>query len=244
MIDYKLEQLTQRVNKHNSVVERVYHLEERAEVNQNAFSNIIVGSTTISADSKTDSLILAGSHVTITPNATNDKVTIGITKDNITSALGYTPPTTNTWRGIQNNLTSNSTTDSLSTAQSKVLKGLVDGKAAASHTHSEATTSSAGLMSATDKTRLNNLFKLTTYTATKSSLSSSGDHIFKIPHTVPSGYTTARIVSFDIGHTQLSLIRLDYDTTNVYMQVHNIYSTAISSSFTVKCTVLYIRKVI
>ena len=33
-----------------------------------------------------------------------------------------------TWRGIQNNLTSDSTTDSLSAAQGKVLKGLVDGK--------------------------------------------------------------------------------------------------------------------
>lgn len=67
-----------------------------AEVNQNAFSNVVVGSTTIAADSKTDSLTLAGSNVTLTPDATNDKVTIGITKDNVTSALGYTPPTSNT----------------------------------------------------------------------------------------------------------------------------------------------------
>lgn len=36
---------------------------------------------------------------------------------------------TNTWRGIQNNLSSDSTTDSLSAAQGKRLKGLVDGKA-------------------------------------------------------------------------------------------------------------------
>ena len=43
---------------------------------------------------------------------------------------------TNTWRGIQNNLTSNSTSDSLSAAQGKVLKGLIDGKASSSHTHS------------------------------------------------------------------------------------------------------------
>lgn len=42
-----------------------------------------------------------------------------------------------TWRGIQNNLTSGSTTDSLSAAQGKVLKGLVDGKAASSHTHTK-----------------------------------------------------------------------------------------------------------
>lgn len=49
----------------------------RAEVNQNAFSNVKVGNTTISADSKTDTLTLAaGTGVTMTPDATNDKVTI------------------------------------------------------------------------------------------------------------------------------------------------------------------------
>lgn len=42
---------------------------------------------------------------------------------------------TDTWRGIQNNLTSDSTTESLSAAQGKVLKGLVDGKANSNHTH-------------------------------------------------------------------------------------------------------------
>ena len=40
---------------------------------------------------------------------------------------------TNTWRGIQNNLTSDSTSDSLSAAQGKALKALIDGKAASSH---------------------------------------------------------------------------------------------------------------
>ena len=42
---------------------------------------------------------------------------------------------TNTWRGVQNNLTSDATDQSLSAAQGKVLKGLVDGKAASSHGH-------------------------------------------------------------------------------------------------------------
>lgn len=50
----------------------------------------------------------------------------------------------NTWRGIQDNLTSGSTTDSLSANQGKVLKGLIDGKAASSHTHNYAGSSSAG----------------------------------------------------------------------------------------------------
>lgn len=44
---------------------------------------------------------------------------------------------TNTWRGIQNNLTSDSTSDSLSAAQGKALKTLVDGKAPNGHTHTK-----------------------------------------------------------------------------------------------------------
>ena len=77
-----------------------------AEVNQNAFSNVKVGSTTVSADSKTDTLeLVAGSNVTLTPDATNDKVTI----------------------------------------------------AATDTTYSDATTSASGLMSATDKTKLNGI---------------------------------------------------------------------------------------
>ena len=77
-----------------------------AEVNQNAFSNVKVGSTTIAADAKTDTLeLVAGSNVTITPDATNDKITI----------------------------------------------------AATDTTYSEASTSAAGLMSTSDKTKLNGI---------------------------------------------------------------------------------------
>ncbi len=43
---------------------------------------------------------------------------------------------TNTWRPIQDNLTSPSTTDSLSANQGKVLKDLIDGKASSNHSHS------------------------------------------------------------------------------------------------------------
>lgn len=66
-----------------------------AEVNQNAFSNITVGSTTIAADAKTDTLtIVAGSNITLTPDATNDKLTIAATNtDTKVTAVGnhYTP---------------------------------------------------------------------------------------------------------------------------------------------------------
>lgn len=48
-----------------------------AEVNQNAFSNVVVGSTTIAADSKTDTVtFVAGSNVTLAGDAATDKITI------------------------------------------------------------------------------------------------------------------------------------------------------------------------
>lgn len=66
-----------------------------AEVNQNAFSNVKVGSTTIAADSKTDTLeLVAGGATTITPDATNDKITISSTDKSVTAAENhYTPAT-------------------------------------------------------------------------------------------------------------------------------------------------------
>ena len=143
-----------------------------AEVNQNAFAKFTIGTTTIEADAKQDTLTLvAGSNVTITPDATNDKITIAATdtvythptsgatagsygnSGNQTPGYGSTfnvpyitvnaqghitaisnktvkiPASDNTWRGIQNNLTSTSTTESLSANQGKILKGLVDNKA-------------------------------------------------------------------------------------------------------------------
>ena len=62
-----------------------------AEVNQNAFSNILVGSTTIAADAKGDTLTLvAGTNITLTPDATNDKVTITAKDTTYTNMTGAT----------------------------------------------------------------------------------------------------------------------------------------------------------
>ncbi|NPV52230.1 MAG: hypothetical protein HPY71_01755 [Firmicutes bacterium] len=50
-----------------------------AEPNQNAFSNVKVGATIISADQEQDTLeLVAGANVTLTPDAEGDKVTIGV----------------------------------------------------------------------------------------------------------------------------------------------------------------------
>jgi hypothetical protein len=57
-----------------------------AEANQMAFSNVLVGSTTIQADSITDTLtIIAGTNIALTPDATNDAVTVAVT-GKVTSA--------------------------------------------------------------------------------------------------------------------------------------------------------------
>lgn len=71
------------------------HAPSGAEVNQNAFSNVKVGTTTIAADSKTDTLELVGSNVTITPDTTNNKVTLAVA-DGTTSAKGVVQLTNST----------------------------------------------------------------------------------------------------------------------------------------------------
>lgn len=55
-------------------------VETGAEVNQNAFGNVAVGTSTLQADNKQDTLyIAAGSNVSIAADETNDKITIGLT---------------------------------------------------------------------------------------------------------------------------------------------------------------------
>lgn len=55
-------------------------MQSGAQVNQNAFSRVSVNGTNIDADSPTDALTLAaGANIVLTPDATNDKVTIAAT---------------------------------------------------------------------------------------------------------------------------------------------------------------------
>ena len=83
-----------------------------AEVNQNAFSNIAVGTTTIAADSKTDTLTLtAGSNITLTPNATSDSIEIKATNTTYSDA-------TQTTHGL------------MSTTDKKKLDGIAEGATA------------------------------------------------------------------------------------------------------------------
>ena len=76
----KISGINDTVDDINAKLEKISHIEANAEVNQNAFSKVAVGSTTIQADNKTDELIIeAGSNITLTPDAANDKITIATT---------------------------------------------------------------------------------------------------------------------------------------------------------------------
>jgi hypothetical protein len=66
----------------SSTVARGDHSHD-AYVNKNAFSNVKIGGTTISAETTQDTLeLVAGESILLTPDATNDKVTIAVTSIN------------------------------------------------------------------------------------------------------------------------------------------------------------------
>ena len=144
------------------------HAPSNAEENQNAFSNIIVGGTTIAADSKTDTLtIVAGNNVTLTPDAKNDKLTI-TAKDTV-----YTHPTY-TARGAGLYKVTVDGTGHVSEVTNVVKDDIVGlGIPAQDTTYNEATTSDAGLMSASDKTKLNGIADGANKTIVDSALSST-----------------------------------------------------------------------
>ena len=110
-----------------------------SEVNQNAFSNVVVGATTLAADTKMDTLTLvAGTNVTITPDAATDTITISANDTSVAFTEITAKPTTLSGYGI---------TDAA--ASSHV--------GATGTAHGAATTAVAGFMSSTDKTKLDGI---------------------------------------------------------------------------------------
>lgn len=170
----------------SAMVTKLNGIATGAEVNQNAFSNVTVGSTTIAADGKADTLTLvAGSNVTLTPDATNDKITIAAT-DTV-----YTHPTSAGNKHIP-----------AGGSSGQILRWSAAGTAAwgadNNTTYSNATQSAAGLMSAADKTKLDGIATgANNYTYTLPTASSSTLGGVKTTSTVTSnsGYTACPIIS-------------------------------------------------
>lgn len=98
---------------------------------------------------------------------------------------------TDTWRGIQNNLTSDSTTDSLSAAQGKALKTLVDGKAAANHTHSQYLTAHQDISGKVDKSEAGANSLLATLTTTWTAIPT--DNTYFVRQDTGGGNTFGRV---------------------------------------------------
>jgi hypothetical protein len=111
-------------------------IENNAEVNQNAFSSIVVGNDTIGAAAATDALtVSAGNNVTLTPDTTNRSLVISAADTTYGAA-------TTSAAGL------------MSAADKTKLDGIASG---AQVNPGAATTSSSGLMSAADKTKLDGI---------------------------------------------------------------------------------------
>ena len=139
----------------NTLKNKLDGIAEGAEVNQNAFGNVKVGSTTIVADAKTDTLTLvAGDNVTLTPDATNDKVTIAATD----TVYTHPPYTARTGKPTANQTPSFGSTFTVSQITSDAtghVTGATDRTVKIPNT--EASDSAAGLMSASDKGKLDGI---------------------------------------------------------------------------------------
>lgn len=121
-------------------------LSTTAEENQNAFNSVTVKSgsstKTIDADSKTAKLGITATNLDVVTDVDTSTISFSLTKDNVTSALGYTPPTqdTNTYiSSLKTTSTTTSITNTLSMNDGMTYDIVVG----------EATTNHAGLLSTT-----------------------------------------------------------------------------------------------
>ncbi len=184
-------------------------------VNQNAFSNIKVGNTTVAADTTTDTVTLvAGNNITITPDATNDKITIAATdtvythpssgvaagtyKSVTVNAQGHVTggsnPTTLSGYGITDAATKSALTAvSDLVGDTAVSTQISDYAAPKSHTHNYAGSSSAGGAAKVSESNIG----ITTagtgsaYTATVHGITTltSGVSFVMVPHVVSASTT-------------------------------------------------------
>lgn len=222
-----------------------------AQVNQDAFSNIKVGSTTVAADTATDTLELAaGSNVTLTPDATNDKVTIAATDTTYSDATTTTSGLMSSADKIKLNgiatgaevnqnafsnvkvgnitVESDSKTDTLELVAGSNVTLTPDATndkvtiAATDTTYSNATTSAAGLMSSSDKTKLNGI-------ATGAQVNQDAFSDIKVGNTTISADSATDTLEFIAGNN-VTLTPDDTNDTVTIAATDTTYNNATTSA--------------
>lgn len=142
-----------------------------AEVNQNAFSSIVVGSDAIAAGSKTDTLtIVAGDNIILTPDMPNGKITIAAVDGT------YTHPSYTARTGVPAADVTLAFGETFSVSQpvSDALGHITEiNNRTIMMPSATVTTSNNGLMSSTDKSKLDSIEAEANKTVVDSALSST-----------------------------------------------------------------------
>ena len=160
-----------------------------AEVNQNAFSNIKVGTTTVAADEKTDTVEYVGSNVTITPDATNDKITFAVASGT-TSTAGIVKLSTST----------SSTSTSLAATPSAVksaydLANTAKTNAATAQTTADSASDAAAAAQSTADTATTNLSSHTGNTSNPHSVTKAQVGLGNVPNVTTNNQTPTYTVA-------------------------------------------------
>ena len=187
---------------------QVDHAPSNAEKNQNAFSNVKVGDTIVGADTATDTLTLVGSNVTITPDATNDKITIGVATGSTSTAgifklTDSTSSTSTTTAATPNSVKSAYDLANAAKTAADNAQSTADGKANVSHTHTVA--------NITDLTvtadELNYMDGVTSNVQTQLDGKAASSHSHSDATTSAAGFMTAAMVTklngIDIGANKI-----------------------------------------
>lgn len=226
-------------------------IQASADANQNAFSNVTVGDTTIAADSPTDTLtIVAGSNVSITPDATSDKLTIAATNTTYglasTSANGLMRQLNgNTAQYMRGDGTwatpPNTTYGNMGGASSSAAgkAGLVPAPSAGASnrylrsdgtwavppdtntTYGNASTSTAGLMSAEDKKKLDGIASgANNYSLPDATTSAKGGVKVGSGLSVSGGTISTSLSNLGVSASATELNYMDGVTSNVQTQLN------------------------
>lgn len=209
------------------------------------------GSSTTVTDADTKYTLPAATGTTlggvkVGSNITNSSGTISLTKANVTAALGYTPPTqdTNTWIALKGATSSEAGTAGYAPAPSagasnRYLRS--DGTWAVppdtNTTYSNATSSTAGLMSSADKAKLDGIApSANNYSLPDATTSVKGGVKVGSGISVSGGTISTSLSNLGVTATAAELNYMDGVTSNVQSQLNSKLSTSGNAASATKAT--------